>query len=664
MPARGEPVEAVIVGAGLVGCALAYHLVRRQVGPVLLLDRAGPGEAATAASAGILSLQGWDDWDLRLVEESAREYRAISEVRGHGNYREIGGVRVSRTEEGERWLLRAQKVLEKAGVASRSVGPSELRSLLPLADLTDVRAGLHTPEDALVDPVDICRAYLKLATRGGHGAELRQGEATVARTDHAWTILSGGQAWRTPRLVLACGAWTGRLLGSLHLPLPISPFRSQVSLIRPNPLLEEFPTLHDLDLDLYVRPAPWGRVLAGDGVDVGWTDPDRPGAEPGPPFLGKMTSAVHALFPGTALPKVERAWSGTCVATPDHFPVVGEVPGAEGLYVATGFEGYGVMRAAAIARRLAEGLLDGAWAPLAPADPSRFPDRSMSFQPHPEFPPLPATGDPPLAGATRASDRLLSAAGPEVPPPELSFRVVADLDELSSVEIPSLSTSFDPFLPLFMADTIRCHGEVQIACAGAEVRGVYLWAPVERAASVFTRMPGVLEHFRALRPTGALFAERPLGPGSHAIHIMGSDLRDWDAQRRVRNPARIADPGDLPRVRAFMQQVSGPLDESWFELLPRPEELCFLCEVEGRIAGVSWASVQGTFARGHSFDVHPRYQRLGIGTDLLIARQRWLRSRGVQQVISEIHDGNAGSEAAAVRAGMARIGQMFALPAR
>ncbi len=245
------------------------------------------------------------------------------------------------------------------------------------------------------------------------------------------------------------------------------------------------------------------------------------------------------------------------------------------------------------------------------------------------------------------------------PDATLTYRSLGSLDEVDRLSLPGLSEWFDAFLPLFMKDALRTGGTVEVAQIDDEVAGAYLYSATEEVGSVFTRVRAVAEHYLAHLGRGGTYADQPWRPCGEPIEILAADLRDWEPAIALRNPVRIGQPDDLPRIRAFMRQVAGPVDDAWFRTLPRSEETCFLCEVGGRVVGVSWASRIGPYARGHSFVVHPRYRGLGVGTDLLRARMTWFQNVGVRQVVSEIYDDNRASRTAAERAGMAVVGRMF-----
>ncbi len=648
--------DALVLGAGLLGSAVAHHLA--QTGGLRVgLYEGTAGPSASSRSAGILTSVGWDPWDLELVRRSAEEFAAVSEVAGLGGYRETGGLRLARTREGEEWLAAMQAQLSGAGRVARLVGPAELEALVPSGDFSDVRVGLYTPEDGTFSSGGMTQAYRTLATERGVAVEIGQAPAKVHRDFDGWRIVLPHRGIHADRLILACGAWTKRLLSDLGRSVPVAPFRTQAAELRPRPLTRPFPVVHDLDLEIYARPTGFGRVLAGNGNERRETDPTHANFESDPDFLRRIVDHLQALLPGGSPFTVERSWAGVCVASPDRYPLVGRVPDEVGLYVATGFNGLGGMRAPALAGLLAEAILRDRWEPLEPADPSRFPRDLPAFDPRPEFPledsqserpRPPAQWDLRSALAIRAERRA-----------SVVYRRVDSLQQVDSLRLPTLSEWFDPFLPLFMRDALQTGGEVEVAERDGSPCGVFLFSPTEGVGSVFTRLREVATHYLPGRTPGGIYAEKAWVEGGESIAVLGAELEDWSVKLPFRNPVRVASATDLTRVIPMMRELTGAVDLAWFRLLPRPEEVCFLCEIDGRIAGVSWASVVGAHARGHSFMVHPRYRGLGMGTDLLQARMLWLRDAGVRTVVSEIYEGNVASQTAAERAGMAEVGRMF-----
>jgi sarcosine oxidase, subunit beta len=655
-----ERVDVAVVGTGLFGAALAAWLGGDGDLRIAAVGRAkDPGRPdGTAASAGIVSVQGWDPWDLAIVRESTADYLRLADEEGVEPVRQTGGVRVARTPEGHRWLERVERALAAERIEARWLGSEDLAAQFPYATFEGVRAALYTPMDTSIAP-DACReAYLRAATRCGVSCLALSRPVTLERRgDDAWGLV-GPVEIEARELVLAAGAETKRLLGRLGRSLPLAPFRAQALRIRPKPLVAPGPTLHDLDLNLYVRPSTQGRLLAGDGTGTQEADPGAWQAHADDEFLRGTEEGIRSVFGGLDGLRVEAAWASLCVASPDRFPLVGRVPGLPGLHVAAGFNGFGTMRAAGLARRLAMAMRTGNWEGLAHADPARFRGPMRPFDPRPEFPledddpaswgrrDSPTSRDPDLWSSSRARA-------------DFGFREPRTLEEIERLRLTGLSEWFDPLLPLFAKDALRTGGRVEVAEEDGTIRGVSLFGSSEGVGSGFTQVRRLAERYLARMGPLGVYLEEPWHTGAEPVEVFAADPRDWSPGERLRNPVRIARREDLGAIGQLMRAELGPGVDPWLATLPRPEETAFVGEIGGRVAGVSWLSRAGPFARGHSFVVHPRYRGLGLGTDLLLARMLWLKRSGGRLVVSEIYDGNRASRAAAERAGMALVARMY-----
>ncbi len=236
---------------------------------------------------------------------------------------------------------------------------------------------------------------------------------------------------------------------------------------------------------------------------------------------------------------------------------------------------------------------------------------------------------------------------------------VAGPEPLAGYSLTGLSDWFDPFLPEFVRDTLRCDGTVTLALsATGAVEGLRIYHPEEGLGSIFSRSSDVAEAMRAERPDGAFFCELELAAPSERFELFAVDLAEIPPTGEFSYPVRVATARDLPGVVRSMMEIHGAYDpRGWVGADPAVER-CLVIGLEDRIAGVGWVTRAGRRGRLHSVSVLPRYRRLGLGTELLQARLRWLRAAGAESALSEIADTNRASRALAEAAGMRAVATM------
>jgi sarcosine oxidase, subunit beta len=386
----GTRFETIVLGAGLAGCALAVHLHRRGLGPALLLDPRTVAGGATGRAAGIVTQQLWDPWDIEVARESQAEYERRGLALGPVAYRRTGFLRWSHRTKFAPAIESAQRRFERSGVASRRVDSRELRSLFPWARFDEGALGLYSEADACVNPTDLASSYLEEARSAGSRAEFGREVPAPHREEGGWRVEVGPETFHAPRLVIAAGAWSKAIGAALGHRFAIVPYRTQAALIRPpDPPPDSWPAAHDIDLDVYLRPEEAGRILVGDGTELREVDPERVGGGGTPEFLSHVGAALAERWPVWAESEVGSAWSGVCDATPDRRPLIGRIADPAELYLIAGFNGFGVMRAAGAARRLAALVAEGpdgrAGADLASVRADRFGSEPPEFAPRPGF---------------------------------------------------------------------------------------------------------------------------------------------------------------------------------------------------------------------------------------------------------------------------------------
>ncbi len=377
-------VDVAVIGGGILGTSLAYHLGADQGQSVALFERGTLAQGASGKAAGIISAQCWNDWDVRVIEDSRKEYRRLSEENERGIYEEVGGMRIASTPENVELLKRQLRRLHRGGVEGRIIDPSKLKEHYSTGTFDGVRSALYTPHDAVVSPTDLTTLYWSLAAESGAVSVTDAERVTIKPSGGSWEVSAGSQGFHAGKLVIACGAWSKKVLAGLGYRAPLAPYITRACLL--NVAAEGgFPYLHDSESDVYLRPFPGRDVLLGDGTELKEVDPDRVPEPDHTAFLENVQGFLARRFPAWAEAPLESVWWGVCTSTPDRRPLVGPVPGKENLFVATGLNGYGVMRAGAIAKRLAGGVASGRFHGLEPCAPSRFKLDEPDFEPRPGF---------------------------------------------------------------------------------------------------------------------------------------------------------------------------------------------------------------------------------------------------------------------------------------
>jgi sarcosine oxidase, subunit beta len=355
-----DRADVLILGAGIAGCALAYHLAKRSVGRVVVFDPQTPGAGATGRAAGIVTEQLWDPWDVEVVRESKAEYADFA-ARGDPSAFAVNGfARWTKNRAALPVLETAVERLRSWSVPVSVLDLSTLAEKVPWGRFDDVLGAIWSPDDAVVTPSTMGELYAEAARKAGVEFLLGSALDRFARDGNHWKLVSGGRTTLSRRAVVAAGAWSKRLLASAGHPLPLAPYRTQAAVLRPTSSETRlFPSVHDIDLDVYVRPEANGRILAGDGTELVEVDPDRFPLGGDERFVANLAESFGSRFPGWADAELVRAWAGVCVATPDRRALVGPVPDASDLFAITGFNGFGVMRAGGAAARLAAVIAAG-----------------------------------------------------------------------------------------------------------------------------------------------------------------------------------------------------------------------------------------------------------------------------------------------------------------
>jgi glycine/D-amino acid oxidase-like deaminating enzyme len=361
----------VVVGAGIVGCSIAVHLLDRGVRPVLI-DPDRPGQGASAGSFASVSAFGKDPaayFQLAVAGVSGWS-RFAERLGGEVGLRRAGEVRVAGDPAQGRALAAQVADARARGYPVRPVDGDELGRLLPDARLGPVAAASFAPNDGQVEPplvLEACRAALEVG-----GARLLLGlPARVRLDDDGVRVEVGDERLRPRTTVLAAGAEAVRVADEVGLDVPT--VASPGLLVETAPL----PALTDKVVYLPGDPGPPvhlrqradGRVLVGERAqETVATDPGRRRAR-------ALLAQAARFFPALAGVPVERWWLAWRAMPADRLPIVGPLPWLDSLYLAVTHSGVTLapVLGRLVAREVADDTADGL---LAPFRPGRFAERA------------------------------------------------------------------------------------------------------------------------------------------------------------------------------------------------------------------------------------------------------------------------------------------------
>jgi sarcosine oxidase, subunit beta len=357
-----QTADAVIIGAGVIGASVAYHLAQRGCTDVVVLERGPrPGEGSTGRATGGFRAQFASEINVRLSLLSRDKLRRFEDELGvDSGYRPHGYLFLARDAATLEELRAAQVIQKAAGLHEAvEVGHDEIRRLNPAVRTDDLVGGVFGPTDGFVRPLEIRRGYEEGAGRLGvrfvYGANVTGFHSQGARIV---SVRAGGEEIHAGSVVNAAGAWAAQVAARAGVEIPVVPLRRQVAITHPTDLLpEQMPmTIFDDWFHLRVRD---GRIL------LLW--PDEP--QVADPFdttvqdkwVQEVVRRAHERLPSLAAVSIdrERCWAGLYEMSPDDHALLGPAPGVENLYLANGSSGHGVMHAPALGHLLAEIILDG-----------------------------------------------------------------------------------------------------------------------------------------------------------------------------------------------------------------------------------------------------------------------------------------------------------------
>lgn len=372
-PAGTLPTRArvVVIGGGVIGCNVAYHLTKLGWSDVLLLERRRLTSGTTWHAAGLITSAGMAHETMLWMARYTRDlYAALEEETGQATgWRPIGHLHLARTPERLETLRREAAFVRGFGVDNREISPEEFQAMWPEARIDDVLAAFYVPDEGRINPADVTMALAKGARTGGAtilegvpvtGFTTSRGRVTGVVTPHG-TV-------ECEYVVLAAGMWSRQLgeLAGVNVPLQASEhyymITEPVDWAHP-----DLPVVEDPDLYGYYREEGGG-ILVGLFEPVGgpWSVdrvPEEVEFASLPPDwdrVGPYLDRAMDRFPRLREAGIKTMFCGPESFTPDLGPMMGEAPELDGFFVAAGMNSLGILLGGGVGALTARWIVDGA----------------------------------------------------------------------------------------------------------------------------------------------------------------------------------------------------------------------------------------------------------------------------------------------------------------
>jgi len=359
----------LIIGGGIIGCSIAYHLARAGEPDVVLVEKTALTEGATWHAAGLVGQLRSSRNTTRMLQKSVALYDRLEAETGQAfDWKKVGSLRLAASRDRMLEARRLATMARSFGLEMNIISPAEAKDLFPYIEITGLEGAAFIPSDGHVDPAGLCQAIA--AGARAHGATLKQGVKVLdfeVSGGRITKVLTSQGSYEAETVTLAAGMWSRELGRKLGFPVPACAVEHQYIVTEPIPdFPADLPTLRDPDRLVYYKPDAGGRLVIGGYEDdtVAFGDHGIPGEfarqllpenmerfEPLAACAAEVTPVVNQVG-------IRQVINGPIPYSADGDFVMGPPAGFDNLMLATGFL-YGIAAGGGAGEMIAEWLLEG-----------------------------------------------------------------------------------------------------------------------------------------------------------------------------------------------------------------------------------------------------------------------------------------------------------------
>ncbi|MBD3382316.1 MAG: FAD-dependent oxidoreductase, partial [candidate division Zixibacteria bacterium] len=346
--------ECVIIGGGIIGASIAFHLSKLGMKDICILEKEKfLGAGATAKCAGGIRAQFSSEINVKISLLSEDLFERFTEDTGEeGIFDQVGYLFLVTTDEDTEVFQQNLKLQQSVGAPVEWLEREDIKDLLTNVRTDDVIGGTFCKKDGIGDPHVFTQGYVNASRRMGVDI-LEEVEATGIKTESGKiTSVETSRGTISTPLVINCAGPEAEKIGRMAgIEIPVKPYKRQISTTSPLSWLpDSFPMVVDIASGLYCHKESGGLLL-------GWADKDTP---PGydqsldPEYTDEILMRALDRIPILEEAGIATSWAGLYETTPDHHAILGKVPEVEGFLCANGFSGHGFMHAPGVGLLMAE----------------------------------------------------------------------------------------------------------------------------------------------------------------------------------------------------------------------------------------------------------------------------------------------------------------------
>ena len=371
-----KTADVVILGAGVMGTAIAFHLAKRKTGKIVLLDRDHVGRGGSGRSSALIRMHYTFPPEVQLAVVSLKMFQNWQDVVGaSGDFRKTGFVRIVHPDEIERLKVNVD-MHRKLGAIVELVDQKQLQELEPVWKLDDVELAAYEPNSGYGDGAGVAGDFLEAARNlGAEYFSRTQATALAVTSGRVKGVETDRGTISAPVVIVATGPWTRPLIQQADYDLPIECEFHQVAILRNAPDMKGGGcACIDSVTATYFRSDAHDKFLVGDFYGTRPIDPDNFPQRASDESLEEIIQRACRRLPKLEGAEIMRGVTGVYDITPDSRPLLGELPEIRGAYVCAGFSGMGFKISPAIGLVMSELVLDGAGrtVDISAFRPSRF----------------------------------------------------------------------------------------------------------------------------------------------------------------------------------------------------------------------------------------------------------------------------------------------------